>query len=295
VKIIYSDKRFSSKSLRLIEQANEIIEEYESAGYDLTLRQLYYQFVSRGLIPNNQREYKNLGSVVNDGRLAGRISWLAIVDRTRAVRRPSTWDSPSSILQVAADSYAIDRWDRKFQTTRVEVWIEKDALVGVFEPICREWQVPLFSCRGYTSQSAMWSAAKRFMNNYENYQDTLILHFGDHDPSGLDMTQDIIGRMETFGARVEVMRLALNMDQVREYGPPPNPAKLTDSRIGGYLANYGEESWELDALEPKVLSRLVVDGIKSVLSKDAWSAALAREEQGRDEIIKAITNIGARE
>jgi hypothetical protein len=81
--IKYKDFNFRSASLSVIELANSIIAEYQAQGYDLTLRQLYYQFVARGIIPNSDAEYKKLGSVINDGRLAGLIDWDSITDRTR--------------------------------------------------------------------------------------------------------------------------------------------------------------------------------------------------------------------
>ena len=160
------------------------IAEYAAQGYDLTLRQLYYQFVSRDLLPNRQSEYKRLGDIINDARLAGLVDWEAIVDRTRNIRALSHWSDPASIVKAAANSFAVDKWAD--QPKRVEVWIEKDALVGVFEPVCEELDVPLFSCRGYTSQSEVWGAAQRLEKYLMADQEVVILHIGDHDPSGLD-------------------------------------------------------------------------------------------------------------
>lgn len=160
-KIKYQDFAFRPATLSLIDTANKIITEYQAQGFDLTLRQLYYQFVSRDIISNTQQSYKNLGSVVNDARLAGMIDWDTIVDRTRELRTLSHWNSPADIVDTCAKQFNIDRWAG--QKYRPEVWIEKDALVGVFERICRELDVPLFSCRGYTSQSEMWVAAQRML------------------------------------------------------------------------------------------------------------------------------------
>src|SRR5215471_777560 len=149
-RIRYVTKNFGPTALQVIREANAIIAEYAAQGYDLTLRQLYYQFVSRDLLPNRQSEYKRLGDIVNDARLAGLVDWEAIVDRTRNIRVLPHWTDPAAIVQAAADSFAVEKWAE--QPRRVEVWIEKDALVGVFEPVCEELDIPLFSCRGYTSQ-----------------------------------------------------------------------------------------------------------------------------------------------
>jgi hypothetical protein len=311
-RIRYVTKNFGPAALGVIRQANAIIAEYAAQGYDLTLRQLYYQFVSRDLIPNRQSEYKRLGDIINDARLAGLVDWEAIVDRTRNIRALPHWSDPAAIVRAAASSFAMDKWAD--QPRRVEVWIEKDALVGVFEPVCQELDIPLFSCRGYTSQSEVWGAAQRLEAYLVAGQEVVILHFGDHDPSGLDMTRDIRDRLRLFllgdwirhederrtftseeerrdwlirehvdhgwDARLDVRRLALTWDEVQQYSPPPIPAKSTDARYRKYAEEYGHESWELDALEPTVLGQLVRDEVGGILDHDRWDAAVQREHDG---------------
>lgn len=280
-KIRYQDFNFRPATLTMIDKANEIIVDYQAQGFDLTLRQLYYQFVSRDLIPNTQKSYKNLGSIINDGRLAGMIDWNAIVDRTRELRKLSHFDDPADIVQAVAEQFNLDRWED--QPYRPEVWIEKDALAGVFERVCNQLDVPLFSCRGYTSQSEMWVGAQRMLRYRGQGQVPLILHFGDHDPSGKDMSRDICDRLHLFtGKQMEFERLALNMDQVKDYDPPPNPAKITDSRAQGYIAEFGNESWELDALEPLVLEGLVRGAINKVVDKKKMKTAEAEQKAHRE-------------
>jgi len=109
--ICYRKKKFGASALKTISLANEIIADYKSQGFELTLRQLYYQFVSRDLIPNSQREYKNLGTIINDGRLAGLIDWNAIIDRTRNLVSPSTWNSPKEIVEACASQFRSDKWE----------------------------------------------------------------------------------------------------------------------------------------------------------------------------------------
>jgi len=274
-KIAYVEKSFARPTVAILEQANVIIEEYQDQGFTLTLRQLYYQFVSRDLVANTMKSYKRIGSVINDGRLAGLIDWNAIEDRTRNLQSLPSWSSPKDIIESAAYGYRRDLWDG--QRVRIEVWIEKEALAGVFQPVCEEFRVPFFCCRGYTSQSEMWTAARRLCKYERDGHVPIILHFGDHDPSGIDMTRDIIDRMGIFGLDLTLTRLALNMDQVDEYGPPPNPAKMTDSRFAGYVAEYGEESWELDALEPRLLAGLVRKAVTSNIDMGAWEDAVEQE------------------
>jgi len=181
MKYQYQDLNLRKSTLTVIAKANEIIDEYMAEGYELTLRQLYYQFVARGLSENREREYKRLGSVLSDGRLAGKIDWNAIVDRTRQIKENSHWEDPSEILQSATDSYALDT--RKGQSTYIEVWVEKEALAGVLERACKPLDVSYFSCKGYVSQSAMWRAARRIIR--QDSDKAIILYLGDCDPSGV--------------------------------------------------------------------------------------------------------------
>lgn len=285
-KIAYIDKRFHGRSKELIKTSNDIIAEYTAAGFTLTLRQLYYQLVARGFIPNRDTEYRKLGSIVNDARLAGLIDWNAIEDRTRTLRSLSHWDTPADIIESAANGYNEDLWAE--QSTRLEVWIEKDALVGVIEGVCESNDVPYFSCRGYSSQSSMWRAAQRIIYYEGRQQGTRIIHLGDHDPSGIDMTRDIQERLSMFcGWSVDVQRIALTMDQVEQYNPPPNPAKLTDTRALDYIAEYGNESWELDALEPQAIADLIQEAVDDVRDDTAWFDAQDKQEHGRTLLNKA--------
>ena len=286
--IRYKTQNFRPASLEKIAQAVEITDEYTEAGYTMTIRQLYYQFVARDLISNNQREYNKLKSLMGDARLAGMLSWAAIVDRTRNLKSNNHWDSPADLLSEAAGWYGEDLWAG--QSNRVEVWIEKDALVGVIDKVCRNNDCPFFSCRGYTSISEMWSAGMRMCRRQQDdFRGTHIIHLGDHDPSGIDMTRDISERLAMFCNRhgcdgPTVHRVALNMDQVVMYDPPPNPTKMSDARAQGYIAEHGYESWELDALDPKTLDTIIRDKINSLRDADLWNAAVQREQDSKDRI-----------
>jgi len=274
----YRPKNFRRSSLLIIQQANEILEDYTRQGYVLTLRQLYYQFVARDLLPNLQKSYKRLGKIVNDARVAGLIDWDFLEDRTRNLVSMPHWNDPGSIITSAALGYHIDKWEG--QTYRPEVWIEKDALAGIIQGPCNQNDVPYFSVRGYNSQSEMHGAALRLKDWRDEGQTPVIIHLGDHDPSGIHMTEDIIGRMEMFIGGVEVRRIALNMDQVEQYNPPPNFAKDSDARFTSYVQEFGtENSWELDALEPKVLEDLVRDEINSLRDDTPWNDLVAKEER----------------
>lgn len=278
----YEEWNPNGETLTKVAQANVILQELADEGYTLTLRQLYYQFVARGLLENKQREYKNLGATMVRARMAGLTDWDYLEDRTRSLVRWVEHRDARHPLEEARERFNLRKWER--QPEYVEVWIEKDALAGVFRRICSVLEVPLFACRGYPSKSEMHEAALRIRRREREGKRATILHFGDHDPSGLDMTRDIRDQMRTFGASVAVDRLALNMDQVDEYDPPANPAKLTDSRSrgpDGYVARYGRESWELDALTPSVLEALVRDAVTALRDEVLWEEALEEEEEAQ--------------
>jgi len=256
-------------------------------GYDLTLRQVYYQLVARDVIPNNERSYKNLGSLISDGRMAGLIDWEAIIDRTRNLRKNSHWDSPSDIIQTAANQFAFDKWQG--QENYLEVWVEKDALVGVVGQICERLDVPYFSCRGYVSQSEMWSAARRLERFANLGKDLIIIHLGDHDPSGRDMSRDIVDRLDTFGVYPYFDRIALNIDQVEEYNPPPNPTKLTDTRCHAYIEEFGTECWELDALRPEIIEALIREKVTENCDLALFEEVRSREINAKS-LLKKVSN-----
>lgn len=289
--ICYKEHRFTDDAAEVVRQAQLITAEYLAAGYVLTLRQLYYQFVRRDLFPkdwadpntgstNNEKSYGKLGSYVNQARLAGLIDWASITDRTREVHTLAHWETPADIVRSAADQYRIDKWAD--QPRYVEVWVEKDALIDIVGKACKPLDVAFFSCRGYVSQSAMWEAAQRFEGFLQKGREPVIFHLGDHDPSGIDMSRDMGDRLEMFGVDGEpVRRIALTMEQVRASGAPPNPAKVTDSRCAGYVERFGDESWELDALEPQDIERVITDAVLSVRDEARWAAKVRRENAER--------------
>jgi hypothetical protein len=160
---------------------------------------------------------------------------------------------------------------------------EKDALIGVVEQVARRHDVPCFSCRGYTSQTEMWNAAQRLIDKSNGCsRPVTVIHLGDHDPSGIDMTRDIEERLVEFShgeLGLTIDRIALNMDQIEEYSPPPNPAKITDSRADAYIKMFGGASWELDALNPKILDSLIDGKIAQIVDQDLMGKAIEREAE----------------
>jgi len=274
----------------MIVTINRILRDYEAQGYDLSVRQLYYQLVARNIVENTERSYKNVSALVSHARLAGLIDWEMIKDRAREMVQNSHWNTPAEIVRSAARSYRVDMWEN--QPCYVEVMVEKQALEGVLVPVCRELDVPFTANKGYSSSSTMYEAAQRYIERAEQGKHLFVLYLGDHDPSGIDMSRDVQDRLELFTtqAGIEVERLALNMDQVREMRPPENPAKITDSRARAYIKRFGQSSWELDAIEPARLASLVRNAVHRLIDDEIWEDDSARMKAGRTELEKFADN-----
>jgi len=286
--INYSGRSFNKPQMARIETINVILAEY---GRALTVRQLYYQHVARGLIPNEQREYGRLEHLLGEARLAGLVSWTAIEDRGRNLMGHRTYDGPTQAIKEVRAEYKRDLWAS--QPIRLETWCEKQALEGVVGEICNEERVDFFSTKGYNSLSEMWRAGQRFANYYRKGQRPVVLHLGDHDPAGIDMTRDLKEKLAMFaGTEVTVIRIGLNMDQVERLNPPPQPAKESDSKTPAYVAEYGEDCWELDALPPDQLQAVIKDEVTKWREPKLWDAALKEEAEDKNELDAIIEELG---
>ena len=285
----FTTVNFRAKTMAMIDQANKILEEYAALGFVLTLRQLYYQFVARLFLANDDREYGRLGRAMTDARRAGLVDWDNIEDRTRELETFSSWESPADIL-YGAHSYQENLW--LDQLRRPEVWIEKAALIGVMKPACEKWRVPHMAARGYPSHSELYSAGKRLQGHLEDGLAPVVFYLGDHDPSGLDMTRSLREELSLYArAPIEVVRLGLNLDQVRELRLPPNPAKETDRRFEQYVRETGcTDSWELDALSPAFIDGLIEQAISDLVDHEAWKEALGREQANNDLLLRTATS-----
>lgn len=279
----FIEHKFQNKTLARIEQANEIIAEYKARGLRPNLRQIHYQFVSRNWYENTQPNYDKLGSTLKLARQAGLVDWDGIEDRTRNLVTWETSEDTGHAIRKAARHYAVDMWQK--QKYRPEVWIEKDALAGVIERPCSDLQVPYFPARGFGSVTELYDAGKRFGQLACFAQKPIVFYLGDHDPSGLWMIDNVRDQLTLFAqTEIEVRPLALTMKQVKQYKLPPNFVNEEDSRTDWYIEKVGTtECWELDALDPDVIAKLVTDAIEPLRDMDQW----ARDEE-RAETDKAL-------
>jgi hypothetical protein len=272
----YVSKSFNASTMELIDLANEVVTDFMGGGYRLTLRQLFYQLVGQAKIPNTSKSYDRLGRVMTDARNAGLVDWNAIEDRTRNIQRQASWEDAGEILDAAMQGFKLDRWIGQY--FRPEVWIEKQALESIALRACQPFDVAVMVCRGYMSASEMEQAGRRMIGYRNAGQEPVIIHLGDHDPSGIDMTRDNRERLELYsGKPIQLIRVALEMPQIEANNLPPNPTKLSDSRADEYIGLYGESSWELDALRPQTLIDIISGAIDPLIDPDALDMIMKRE------------------
>ena len=289
MKIAYRDNLHLNKAnTERLHNINEIIDEYASDGYKMTLRQLYYQLVSRDIIENKIAEYAKLSTLLVKGRMAGVVDWEAIEDRIRKPYIPYWVSGIQSALEDTINQYRLNR--QEGQDSYIELWVEKDALSVVLRRITEEFHINLMVNRGYSSCTAMHDAFERIERAEDDGKQVTILYLGDHDPSGLDMIRDIEERLNEFGVNPEVIFIGLTMAQIKKYNPPPNPAKVSDPRAKEYIRNFGATSWEVDALNPKTLHALVRKNVESRIDIELFNKQIDQEESDKNQLEKIAAN-----
>lgn len=271
----------------LMDAAGEIIDEFYPD--KMTLRQVYYQLVSRLILENKQTAYKRLSAVLVEARETGQVPWDAMEDRSRHIlgspslnaisdADTSAW---STINYVETSSGIVaDKW--LYQEWYVEVWLEKQALEGVFEAVTGDMEVVLMPGRGYSSATFVKEAHDRFQEAAMEEKKLAVLYFGDYDPSGMDIERYVHDKMEAHGTYLDAFaRIALTLEQIKEYKLPPVPAKKSDSRRDAFVAVHGDMAVELDALNVRVLKSLIAAGIQEFWNEDAWAR---RREERRERV-----------
>lgn len=273
----------------LIDQIITVVNYYESIDIKLTNRQLYYQLVGKNLIPNALEIYKRICTVITDLRYAGMIDWDSIEDKARKAKKPNDWDNLSSIINAAVDQYRLPRWDD--QEYYVEMYCEKEAGINVLEPLSQTYHIHFGFNKGYSSAAALYLLAQRIEEKLQEDKKVIILYFGDHDPSGLDMIRDIKDRVSEFLEKryaFEIISAALTKEQIEMYSLPPNPAKITDPRAKWYIKEFGKVSWELDAIDALELRKIAKKAILQYLDMVKYGKWIKREKKE----IKALKNFG---
>jgi len=266
----------------IIQNSIDIVSEYDPG--ILTLRALHYQLVGRGMT-NDIQHYKRVVVAMIDARWNGDITFDTFSDLDRAMvgetsYLPTDLDSGVSTAENQIKSwmeyYFKNKWEN--QPYYPEIFIEKKALQGVFQEVCKNWNIALGACKGYPSLTFLHESSQRFMDAEQNGKSPIILYFGDYDPSGEDIPRSIGDNLNRFGIYVEVRRIALMEDQVIEWNLPPAPVKDTDTRT----ANWGGLGQvELDAVRPERLMELLEGAIADIFDNELYNDLLNIEREER--------------
>jgi hypothetical protein len=266
-------KRRSRADMDVIRAAiRDTLERYRP----MTVRQVFYQLVSQGVIAKSENEYKQtVIRLLTSMRLEGDIPFGWIADNTRWMRKPRTHSSLKDALRRTAECYRRSLWDN--QDVYVEVWLEKEALAGVLYEVTEEWDVPLMVTRGYASLSYLHEAAEAIQAQSKPAH---LYYFGDYDPSGLDITRAVEGRLREFAPDADITfeRVAVTVEQIEVWGLPTRPTKSTDSRS----KDFAGESVEVDAIPPEQLRALVADCIERHVDPHALRVLQVAEESERN-------------
>lgn len=268
------------KTITLIETAREIL----AADHPMTVRQVYYQLVSRQVIKNNRGQYQAVSAALVDARKEKIIPWEWIEDRLRKPRDVAMWRDLADFAQVA-QQYRRDVWHT--QPTCIEVWLEKDALSGIFEDVLDRYGVTLNVGRGFDGWDSIYHAAER----YGDGDGITVLYFGDFDPSGECMYHSLRERLAFFKSCPEIIKCALTADDIERYHLPPDFAKVTDTRHDAFVAKHGDISVELDALPGDVLRQRLVDEVESRMDLEALAQVQRIERGERMRIASAMSSI----
>lgn len=264
------------KTLDLIEAAKQIL----SSQNPMTLRQTYYQLVSRHIIDNNKNEYQKLSNALVWARQKNIIPWNWIEDRTRQPRQVNMWADLSDFFESVKSSYRKDVWDK--QENYVVVWVEKDALSGIFQRITEKYGVTLIVGRGYNS----WSIKKELAELFNYYEkEPVVLYFGDFDPSGEDIFRDLEDSFEFFKISLrKIEKVSLTKEDIVKYNLPPDFAKKTDTRAKRFIAKNGDIAVELDALPLKVLQEKIKTSIEAHMNMKELQNTFNNQAMERKEI-----------
>lgn len=272
----------------ITDQALAIIPRYEG----LTLRGLHYQLVNRGMT-NSMRHYKRVVHAMIQARREGLVPYDSFLDHDRNTIGDAKAEETILADMIIKGREQVELWMTAYDKNKwenqdyyVEVWIEKKALIGVFQDTCKRAGVMLCPCKGYPSLTYLNNGANRFRAASSRGQKSIILYFGDYDPSGEDIPRSIQDNMyNDFHTDVEVDRIALMEEQVVEMGLPPAPTKSDDSRSATW---DGLGQVELDAVDPGTLKDMVQDSVDKYFDEEAYNDLLDQESKERKKYVKNL-------
>lgn len=252
----------AQRSIDLIEAMTDIAAELEP----ITGRGIGYKLFTLKLIDSmGTNDMAGVYRLLREAREEGIIPWEWVVDESRDIERVSTWSNPAEYAECVARSYRRDFWDQ--QPKRVEAWSEKGTVRGVIQPVLDHFAIGFRVLDGFSSATAIHEACRN-----DDGRELVVLYIGDYDPSGLFMSEvDLPNRLARYdGDQVTLKRIALTKNQVPPLPSFPAKDKKRDPRFRWFVENYGAQCWELDAMDPRTLRRIVEQKIRKEIEPIAW-------------------------
>jgi hypothetical protein len=253
------------------------------------VRQIYYQLTVRGLIEKTENGYDKVDVLTVKMRKGGKLPYDWIVDNIRSIAKPLTFNRPEELIDMMVGSYRKALWNGK--PTRLQVWLEKDALASVIEPITWKYDVPLFVARGYSSLSFLHNDARPILEEWAAAGLPItVLHLGDFDPSGRDAARQIREQLNEFcpEARLHFIELAVTVEQIDRWSLPSRPNKVNDPRTKAFKRRYGRQSTELDAIPAQHLRQIIEDAIREHMPDGDYEALMRQEETERNHLKRLV-------
>lgn len=290
-------KKETKRITRLIELATGILDEE----FPMTVRQLFYRLVSVGALENRRNDYVKVSRIMTIARNDGRVEWDAIVDRSRADYAPTVWEDAAEYVDTLKVGYRKDYWHT--QPAHVEIWVEKDAVVGSIEELTNDLGVRLRPGKGFQSTTKVHEIAELFSRIKKPI---FVYYLGDHDASGRKAEDELKDRVHSHllnllldrdsdhgsigrayaGTYFSMERLAIHPEDIRTYRLPPLKVKSTDPRAPGFRAKYGNRCVELDALPVVELRRRIQTAVEQHIDSDSWARAINVEKAETQSIVE---------
>jgi hypothetical protein len=269
-----------AKTTKLIDAAVGILEDQ----HPMTIRQLFYRLVSTGLVTNDKKHYQMVIRLMTTARLDGRCDFDYIVDRSRPEYKSSVWDNAAQYAETVRRGYRRDYWT--LQPNHVEVWVEKDAIIGSIEPVTNELGVIIRVGRGFVSTTKIHDIAEHFKSIQKPIT---VFYLGDHDPSGTSIESDLSERLNQHGVYFDLTRLAIFGSDIKKFNLPPLRIKDTDTRAAEFRAAYGNACVELDALPPDELRRRLQVAIEGLIDAEQWRRDIRVEKAEFESIQRTVS------
>jgi hypothetical protein len=249
----------------------------------MTVRQVFYQLVVRGLIDKTEQEYKGVVvRLLTEMRMTGAIPFPWIVDESRRTRTTRTYDSIADAVADTAKFYR--RSALRECDDYVEIWSEKEALSGVIFDVASDYDVPVVVSKGMPSITQVFTTFGHVYRAAEAGKRSHLYQFGDHDPTGCMIIEAMRSRLDEFAQRYDcpppiIERIALTEEQVRKFGLPSRPTKRDGNT---HAKDFAGDSTELDALPSAVLRDLVRNCIERHIPSESLATLRAAEESERE-------------